>query len=89
MEGVAMIVGGVVQGVGFRYFVLRRATELGLKGYVSNRGNGDVEITAVGDRGVLEEFIKQVKIGPRAAHVARTQIEWRQFEEDFRFFEIR
>jgi acylphosphatase len=89
MEGTVIIVGGVVQGVGFRYFVLRRATELGLKGYVSNRENGDVEIAAVGERGALDEFIKQVKIGPRAAHVTRTQVEWKQFEEDFRFFEIR
>ena len=47
---------GTVQGVGFRPFVYRLATGLGLRGDVRNAG-GHVVITAVGGRSVLEEFV--------------------------------
>jgi acylphosphatase len=71
-----MVVEGLVQGVGFRWFVARHADSLGLKGYVSNLYNGNVEIEAVGERGMIEELIKQVKIGPRSAHVSDMKLEW-------------
>ena len=71
-----MIVEGLVQGVGFRWFVGRHAESLGLKGFVSNLYNGRVEIEAVGERGLIEELIKQVKIGPRSAHVSNLKLEW-------------
>ena len=71
-----MIVEGLVQGVGFRWFVGRHAESLGLKGYVSNLYNGNVEIEAVGERGLIEELIKQVKVGPRSAHVSNLKLEW-------------
>ena len=71
-----MIVEGLVQGVGFRWFVGRHAESLGLKGFVSNLYNGSVEIEAVGERGLIEELIKQVKIGPRSAHVSNLKLEW-------------
>jgi acylphosphatase len=71
-----MIVEGLVQGVGFRWFVGRHAQSLGLKGYVSNLYNGNVEIEAVGERGLIEELVKQVKVGPRSAHVTNLKLEW-------------
>ena len=71
-----MIVEGLVQGVGFRWFVGRHAESLGLNGFVSNLYNGNVEIEAVGERGLIEELIKQVKVGPRSAHVSNLKIEW-------------
>lgn len=71
-----MIVEGLVQGVGFRWFVARHAESLGLTGYVSNLYNGNVEIEAVGERGLIEELIKQVKVGPRSAHVTNLKLDW-------------
>jgi acylphosphatase len=71
-----MIVEGLVQGVGFRWFVGRHAQSLGLRGYVSNLFNGNVEIEAVGERGLIEELVKQVKVGPRSAHVTNLRLEW-------------
>jgi acylphosphatase len=71
-----MIVEGLVQGVGFRWFVGRHAQSLGLRGFVSNLYNGNVEIEVVGERGLIEELIKQVKVGPRSAHVANLRLEW-------------
>ena len=72
---------GLVQGVGFRYFVLNRANNLGLSGYVCNLYSGDVEIEAEGDRSLIEEFIKEVKIGPRAAHITDLMVEWLEYKD--------
>ncbi|MEK9136354.1 MAG: acylphosphatase [Bacteroidota bacterium] len=71
-----MVVEGLVQGVGFRWFVARHAETLGLKGYVGNLYNGNVEIEVVGERGLIEEFIKEVKVGPRSAHVSNLKLDW-------------
>ncbi|MBI3005263.1 MAG: acylphosphatase [Ignavibacteriales bacterium] len=87
--GVHIVVEGFVQGVGFRYFVLRQASTLGLRGYARNLYNGAVEIEAFGDRSVLEEFIKAVKVGPRAAHVADMKIQWKDDDPTRKGFEIR
>jgi acylphosphatase len=84
-----MIVKGMVQGVGFRYFVWREATKLSLSGYVRNLYNGDVEVEAEGDRSLLEEFIMEVRAGPRSAHVSDLEIEWRASQARFKGFEVR
>lgn len=75
---VHIIVEGLVQGVGFRWFVYRHAEALGITGWVRNLYDGNVEIEAEGERSLLEEFIKQVKIGPRSARVTNLKIEWKE-----------
>jgi acylphosphatase len=87
--GVHIIVQGMVQGVGFRYFVWRQATKLSLSGFVRNLYDGDVEIEAYGDRSLLEELIKEVKVGPRSAYVKDLRIEWKEFQERYIGFEVR
>ena len=87
--GVHIIVQGMVQGVGFRYFVSRQATKLSLSGFVRNLYDGDVEIEAYGDRSLLEELIKEVKVGPRSAYVKDLRIEWKEFQERYMGFEVR
>ncbi len=74
---VHMVVEGLVQGVGFRWFVYRKAEALGLTGWVRNLYNGSVEIEAEGDRSLLEELIKEVKVGPRSSRVTNLIIEWK------------
>jgi acylphosphatase len=76
--GVHIIVEGLVQGVGFRWFVARRAEAMGLRGHTRNLYDGTVEVEASGDRAVLEELIGVLKAGPRAAHVTNLRIEWTQ-----------
>src|SRR5579872_5744463 len=51
---------GVVQGVGFRPFVFRLASELGLKGFVSN-GNGGVTVEVEGESNALERFESRLR----------------------------
>ncbi|RKY98155.1 MAG: acylphosphatase [Candidatus Hydrothermota bacterium] len=89
MKAVHIIVHGVVQGVGFRYFVWRRARAYNIHGWVRNRPDGTVEILAQGEEGMLNEFIKEVKIGPPAAHVTRVDIQESSPDFTLNDFEIR
>ncbi len=84
-----IIVKGLVQGVGFRYFVYNEAVKLQLKGYVKNLVTGEVEIEVEGDRSLVEEFIAIVRVGPRMAHVTDLAIEWRETRRGFSGFQIR
>ena len=87
--GVHIVVRGFVQGVGFRYFVARHVSRLGLTGYVQNLYNGDVEIEVEGNRSVIEELLKELKVGPRSSHVADLKVEWKNPDQHFRGFEVR
>jgi acylphosphatase len=60
---------GVVQGVGFRWFVRERARRLGLAGWVRNLPDGSVEVLAAGDRGQLDLLRGELLRGPRGAVV--------------------
>ena len=76
MEHVSLIATGQVQGVGFRWYVLRAATALGLDGEVRNRRDGAVEVEAEGDRARLEELVEAVREGPVTAIVDRVEVRW-------------
>ena len=49
-------VNGRVQGVGFRYFVVREAQSLGLAGWVRNLPDGRVEVLASGPPDIVDAF---------------------------------
>ncbi len=74
--GAIINVKGMVQGVGFRWWTQRKADEYDVRGYVSNLPDGTVEVEAEGDRGVVEEFIKELKAGPSSASVNDLDIKW-------------
>ena len=84
-----IVVSGLVQGVGFGYFVHRYAINLGLKGFVENLFDGDVKIVTVGERSLIEELLQQVKIGPRSAQVRDVKVQWEKPDQRFERFEIR
>lgn len=62
---------GRVQGVGFRYFVLREAEYLDLAGYVANERDGSVHVVAEGPPAVLDELLERLHEGPPASIVER------------------
>ncbi len=60
---------GRVQGVGFRYFVVRRASELGLRGWTRNLYDGSVEVAAAGPEPALDALENAISSGPPHARV--------------------
>ena len=62
---------GRVQGVGFRYHVLRRAMDLDLRGWVANERDGSVSCRAEGRRRDLEALVEALEDGPPGAIVYR------------------
>jgi acylphosphatase len=80
---------GVVQGVGFIYFVLREASRLGLSGWVANRPDGSVEVCAEGPAADLAQFVDRVSAGPPGAAVADLDVQWAAATRDFVGFVIR
>jgi acylphosphatase len=81
---------GVVQGVGFRYFVQRRARELALAGYVRNLPDGKtVLLEAEGPRRGLELLLEAVRHGPRGARVEEGEVAWEPWKGLPNGFEVR
>jgi acylphosphatase len=67
---------GRVHGVGFRYFALREATALGLRGWVANDPDGSVHCVAEGPRDRLEALLGRLKEGPPSALVNGVSEAW-------------
>jgi len=63
------LVRGRVQGVGFRWFVHREASELELKGWVRNTEEGEVELVVAGEPERLAELRSSLHKGPRGSRV--------------------
>ncbi len=63
------LVKGRVQGVGFRWFVHREAADLGLRGWVRNTDQGDVEVLAAGEESELAELRSALAKGSRGSRV--------------------
>jgi acylphosphatase len=63
------VISGRVQGVGFRYFVLHTAREMGVIGWVRNLADGGVEVHAQGTAPQLDALESRLREGPRLANV--------------------
>jgi len=63
------LIQGRVQGVGFRWFVHREASELDLRGWVRNTEEGEVEVVASGTAEDLAELRASLRRGPRGSRV--------------------
>jgi acylphosphatase len=85
----SITVQGLVQGVGYRWFVNRHSVELGLKGFVQNNFDDTVHVEVEGDRSLVEELIRHLRIGPRSAHVKNVVVEWSESKNLFLGFSIK
>ena len=54
-------ISGIVQGVGFRPFIFNLARNIGLKGYILNRGNAGVRLVLQGEPNAIDGFIKNIQ----------------------------
>jgi acylphosphatase len=63
------LVSGMVQGVGFRWFVARHARSLGLTGFARNLPDGRVEVVVSGPDDALPALEQLLRAGPASAQV--------------------
>lgn len=88
MKSYKIIVSGLVQGVGYRYFCYKKAIQYSLTGYAKNLFNGNVEVVIQGDENLIKEFIKDLNVGPHYSSVKSLNMEelWQDYE--FKEFSI-
>jgi acylphosphatase len=86
---VHVLIFGRVQGVFFRAHTKDKADELGLDGWVKNRGDGGVEAVFVGPPDKVEAMIKWCRRGPPKAEVEKVEISRKQVEKKLTGFEIK
>jgi len=83
-----LIVSGLVQGVGFRYFVMNQARRMKLTGWVKNLHTGEVEICVEGSRGLIESLIQNLRVGNGWSRVNDIQIQWEKITNQYTGFDI-
>ncbi len=84
-----VLVSGRVQGVFFRHNTLKKAKNLGLKGWVRNTENGKVEAVFEGDKEKIEKMLEWIKVGPPLAKVENLEVKWEEFKGEFKDFKIK
>ena len=66
---IRIVVRGLVQGVGFRWWAMRTARDLGVDGWVANNPDGSVEIAASGSDRSVARLVDLCRTGPAGAVV--------------------
>jgi acylphosphatase len=74
MRSIHLEVRGRVQGVGFRWFVVEKAQQLKVAGWVRNNADGHVEVAAAGPTDAIARLESAVKAGPRAARIDEVRV---------------
>jgi len=85
---VEMVVDGVVQGVGFRYYVRRLARRLGLVGYVKNLDDGRVNIVCESTENRINEFVEAMRNAPPPIKVEDITVSYATPTGEFKTFKI-
>ncbi len=80
---------GKVQGVGYRFFATRVARRLGLKGTIHNTRDGTVEAVVEGEKKAIDEWIEELKEGPRYAEVTKIEQETKEFTGRLADFDVK
>ena len=83
-----IVVSGLVQGVFFRSFVVRKAKGLDLVGFVMNKSDGTVLIMAEGEKPEIEKLITIVNDGPDSADVDNVEVDWQKATDEFDEFTV-
>ena len=85
---VHVVVRGRVQGVGFRFFTVRVARQLGVSGFVRNLPDGRVEAVFEGEEEAVKKAIEWCRRGPSLARVDKVEVIWEEPKGEFEDFYI-
>lgn len=88
VEAQHLIVEGLVQGVGFRFFTKTRADEIGVAGWVRNLADGRVEAMVQGEALRVAEFVDQVRKGPQRGRVDDVRLRKIDLQDGIKEFQI-
>jgi len=88
MKRLHIYVSGIVQGVFFRQSTLTKAKEFGIYGWVKNLRDGGVEIVCEGNEESLKKMVIWCKKGPDGAFVSGIDVQWEDFKNEFKKFQI-
>ena len=80
---------GKVQGVGYRFFATRVARRLGLKGTIQNNRDGTVDAVVEGEKDAIDDWIEELKEGPRYAEVTKIDQEAKDFTGRLGDFDVK
>jgi len=84
-----VIVSGRVQGVYFRGNTKNEAKKYDVNGWVRNLPDGRVEALFEGEKEAVDKAIEFVKHGPSYAKVTDLELEWQDYNGEFKDFQIR
>lgn len=79
---------GKVQGVYFRDYTRRYASELGVTGWVKNMPDRSVRAVFEGERADIEEVVRRLREEHPSARVDEVELEWSDFTGEFRSFVV-
>ncbi len=80
---------GEVQGIGYRYFAKRLASQYEILGWVKNNIDGTVELDIEGEKNNIEEYIRKLKTEHPWATVTNIEIEWLSYTGNYSNFFIK
>ena len=83
-----LLIFGRVQGVGFRYWLYKKAIKKNICGWVKNKITGEVEALLIGNEEDVYEIIKQCEKGPHSSNVIQVKIQDYKEEYSKKSFDI-
>ena len=83
-----IVITGRVQGVGFRYWLYKAATQRNIVGWVRNKISGEVEALLIGNDAEINSLIKLCEKGPPLSEVKKVKVQNYQKEYLKKSFDI-
>ncbi len=83
------MIGGSVQGGGFRYFTQNAAAREGVTGWVHNLPDGRVEAFVEGDKEAVTRFEHAIRSGPAGARIENVEVHDEEATDAFKNFRIK
>ncbi len=83
-----LVVKGRVQGVGFRFYIIRLAGDFAVTGFVRNLPDGGVEVVAEGEGDQVEAFIGRAVLGPDSSRVTEVKTYQEQPLGEYKLFGV-